>query len=157
MQTRVRSMSADDIPTLADWVAQVPLWRRYQLNAEKARHQFEAALQQGDILLVADCAEGARACGFVWVMPQGGFGHAYLRLIGVQPAYAGQGLGAALLAAAETRAAERSPSMFLLVSDFNTEAQRFYQKHGYRPVGAIPAFVLPDVAERIFYKPLQRA
>ena len=156
MQTRVRPMTVDDIPILARWVAQVPLWQRYQLSAEKAHRQFEAALQQQDILLVADREEETRACGFAWVMPQGGFGHAYLRLIGVQPAYAGKGVGAALLAAAEARAAEHSPSMFLLVSDFNAGAQRFYRQHGYQQVGVVPAFVLPDVAEHIFYKPLQR-
>ncbi len=153
----IRPMTADDVPIIAHWMMQVPLWQRYRIDEENARGQFQAALQRQDILLVADVDAATRACGFTWVMPHGGFGRAYLRLIGVQPDYSGAGLGAALLSETEKIVAEHSAGLFLLVSDFNTDAQRFYRQHGYRPVGAVPAYVLPDVTERIFYKPLSSA
>ena len=44
--------------------------------------------------------------------------------------------------------------LFLLVSDFNKAAQRFYQRNGYQQIGAIPGYVLPDVTELIFWKRL---
>ncbi len=147
-------MTAHDVPALAAWIAQVPLWQRYGLNAAKARRQLQSALQRQDVLLVAQGAQANEPLGFAWVMPQGGFGRAYLRLIGVHPAHSGQGLGAALLQAAEHAAAEHGAGLFLLVSDFNTAAQRFYRRHGYRQVGALAAFVLPNVTELIFYKAL---
>jgi ribosomal protein S18 acetylase RimI-like enzyme len=43
--------------------------------------------------------------------------------------------------------------IFLLVSDFNIDAQSFYQRLGYRQVGAIPDYLIPGVAELIYHKP----
>lgn len=154
MNIIIRPMATDDIPFITRWMMQVPLWQRYQLDEQKTRQQIEAAFRRQDILLVADTDSGARACGFTWVMPQGGFGRAYLRLIGVQPGHTGTGIGTILLGETEKLTAGISKGLFLLVSDFNTDAQRFYRRHGYRQVGAVPAYVLPDVTEFIFYKSL---
>ena len=89
------------------------------------------------------------------MIARGAFGRsAYLRMIGAQPGYAGGGVGAALLAGAESTAGDQ---LFLLVSDFNADAQRFYLRHGYTQIGAIPGFVLPDVDELIFWKRLRAA
>ena len=64
----------------------------------------------------------------------------------------GCALAAALIAAADARA--QSSDLILLVSDFNEGAQRFYKRMGYEQIGAIPGYVLPDVAELIFRKAL---
>ena len=86
----------------------------------------------------------------------GAFGRSlYLRLIGVRPDCAGSGIGSALLAEAERAALESGSDLFLLVSDFNADAQRFYRHHGYEQVGAITGYVLPDVSELIFWKRLR--
>lgn len=47
---------------------------------------------------------------------------------------------------------EKGDDVFLLVSDFNLAAQRFYQRLGYAQVGALPDYVLPGVAELIYRK-----
>lgn len=154
----IRPMTPDDIPEVSRWVAAVPLWQRYQVRALHLVAQFAAALERGHILLAADRGAQDVGCGFVWCAPQGAFGRsAYLRLLGVKPGLEGMGIGAALLGEAERRAASVSREMFLLVSDFNVAAQRFYQRHDYRQVGAIPGYVLPDVAELIFWKRLDPA
>jgi len=41
-----------------------------------------------------------------------------------------------------------------LCSDFNTDAQRYYEKHGYSRVGAIPDYVVPGITELIYRKRL---
>ena len=147
----VRPMTPEDAPHIATWIAATPLFQRYNTAADGMRQRLEQAHECGDTLLAADSG-AERACGLAWVMPRGAFGRsAYLRLIGVRAEAAGQGIGAALLAAAEATAGDQ---MFLLVSDFNTDAQRFYQRHGYTQIGAIPGFVLPDVIELIFWKRL---
>jgi ribosomal protein S18 acetylase RimI-like enzyme len=74
----------------------------------------------------------------------------------VRAGYTGLGIGAALLGQAEQAAAKIAREMFLLVSDFNVDAQRFYQRQGYSPVGAIPGYVLPDVTELLYWKRLQQ-
>jgi ribosomal protein S18 acetylase RimI-like enzyme len=148
-------MTAQDIPIAAEWMVTIPLWRRYGLTANRAAEGFEKALRDGDILQVADLDED-RCCGFAWAMIGGAFGRSvYLRLIGVRADAASRGVGAKLLDNVEQVAAALSDSLFLLVSDFNTDAQRFYQRQGYQTVGRIPGYVLPDVDELIFWKRLR--
>jgi GNAT superfamily N-acetyltransferase len=148
-------MTPEDFPLLAAWMVELPLFQRYGLAVSGAVASFAAGLARGDWLLTAD-EDAERACGFAWVMPGGAFGRSpYLRLIGVRADRAGGGLGAALLADVERRAAEVAADLFLLVSDFNEGAQRFYRRAGYQQVGSIPGYVLPDVAELIYRKRLK--
>ncbi len=154
----IRPMVTADIPVITSWMVRVPLWQRYRVSQATLTRQFEEALQQHDILVVADDGPPDPACGFAWVLPRGAFGiSAYLRLIGVRPDQTSKGIGAALLREAERLAAERSRDMFLLVSDFNTAAQRFYQRLGYQQVGRLPGYVLANVDELILWKRLRSA
>jgi ribosomal protein S18 acetylase RimI-like enzyme len=75
-------------------------------------------------------------------------------MIAVAPDRRSGGLGARLLAAFETIAVQEGGDAFLLVSDFNTDAQRFYGRHGYVEVGRVPGYVLPGVAELLMWKRL---
>lgn len=152
----VRPMTSDDIPTVAAWMVQTPLWQRYQLTVERAKKNFENAFERHEVLLVADVGEDNPGCGFAWCLPQGGFGRSmYLRLIGVRQDRARAGVGAALLRGAEEEALKVGNELFLLVSDFNIDAQRFYQRQGYSQIGAIPGYVLPDVTELLYWKQLR--
>jgi ribosomal protein S18 acetylase RimI-like enzyme len=133
-------------------VGVTPLWQRYGLGAERAAALMVSAAAR-DRIVVAE-QEGVVA-GFAWWILRGAFGRsAYLRLIGVDPALRSQSIGAALLAAFEEDARTVAPDCFLLVSDFNLGAQRFYARYGYVEAGRIPAYVLPDVTEIIYRKVL---
>lgn len=150
----LRSMIREDIPHIAAWIAQSPLWQRYRLDASKASRQLEQALERNEMLLAAVPPEGP-VCGLAWCMVGGAFGRStYLRLLGIEETYRSAGVGALLLNEAERLAAESGQSMVLLVSDFNTGAQHFYQRQGYTQVGALPGYVLPDITELIYWKPL---
>lgn len=142
----IRPMLPRDIPSIAHWMAEMPLWKRYGVTEAGAQAQFNDAIARGDLALVAE-----KNCGFAWCVRGGAFGRsAYLRLIGVRADCAARGIGAALLTEIEAQAASRD--LFLLVSDFNEGAQRFYRRMGYEQIGAIPGYVLPDVTELIFRK-----
>ncbi len=152
MPLRTRALTQTDIPGVALWLAEVPLWRRYRLTREKAEGQLQAALAAGDLVLVADRDE-ARACGLAWCLPRGMFGRSpYLKLFGVQSEAAGKGVGSRLLEELEARLAG---DLFLLVSDFNADAQRFYRRHGFAQLGRLEGYILPEVAELLFHKPLK--
>ena len=111
-------------------------------------------MARGEWLLTAD--SDTPACGFAWAIPNGAFGRSpYLRLIGVQPQATGAGIGGRLLRAIEERAAQVASDLFLLVSDFNIDGQRFYTAHGYTQIGAIADYVQIGVTELIFRKRLQ--
>lgn len=156
MPIRVRPLTQDDLPELSAWLAGVPLWRRYRLTAAGLYGQLRAALAAGEVLLVAD-AGGVRAAGLAWCVPRGMFGRSpYLRLFGVRPELAGQGVGGRLLAELE-RALGPGADLFLLVAEFNAAAQRFYERRGFARVGEIPGYALPEVAELLYRKRLTSA
>ena len=149
-------MEQADIPRIAEWMVDDDLWRRYRLTRETIAADFERGLERDDLIFVVDASEPA--CGFAWCLPNGMFGaFPYLKRFAVDPAHAGQGLGSLLLDHLEqSLLADQRRELFLLVSDFNLAAQRFYRRHGYEEIGQVPELVLPGVAELIFRKQLSR-
>ena len=145
----LRPLELRDVPACARFIAEAPLWKRYGYGADRCAADLAKALEaKNDVLICLEVA--AQPVGLAWVLPRGTFGRSpYLKLIAVAANERGNGLGARLLTAAEEVGAG---DLTLLVSDFNSEAQRFYQEHGYREVGALPDFVLPGVTERILRK-----
>jgi GNAT superfamily N-acetyltransferase len=147
----VRPLREDEVPALAEALALLPLMVRYRRSAEALARDLRAAATRGDGLVAWD--EGGTARGIAWFAREGTFAMgAYLKLIALAGAAPRSGAGAALLAAFEAEAAAAGRHAFLLVSDFNERAQRFYARHGWSRVGALPGLVLPDVAELIYWK-----
>jgi ribosomal protein S18 acetylase RimI-like enzyme len=150
----VRPLRQEDVALLAPALAELPLMTRYGRSAARIAEDLAAALARGDGLLAWEVAGAAR--GLAWFLREGTFGMGgYLRLIALAEGTQGGGAGAALLAAFEAEIAHASRHAFLLVSDFNTQAQRFYERHGYARVGALPGLVLPEVAELVYWKRLR--
>jgi GNAT superfamily N-acetyltransferase len=150
----VRPLAPAELPDVARALAGVPLMVRYGRSPEALERALSAAHARGERLLVADDAGAVR--GLAWFTTQGTLGvGGYLRLIAMLPGAEGKGAGAALLAAFEAETARDSRHAFLLVSDFNEGAQRFYERHGYARSGALPGLVLPDVAELVYWKRLR--
>ncbi len=150
----IRRLKREDIPALGAALARLPLMRRYRRDAPRVQADLAAALERGDGLLVEEGEAGPR--GLAWFLPAGTLAMGgYLRLIAAVPEATGVGVGARLLQAFEAEVARESRHAFLLVSDFNQGAQRFYQRHGYARVGALPGLVLPGVAEILYWKRLR--
>jgi GNAT superfamily N-acetyltransferase len=150
----LRPAAAADLPPLAAGLARLPLMVRYGRDARRLEADLAGALRRGDGLLLAE-AEG-RLAGLAWYLRDGSFGlGGYLKLMAVLPEAQDQGAGRALLTAFEAEVAAVSAHGFLLCSDFNQAAQRFYERHGWSRVGALPALVLADVAELIYWKRLR--
>jgi GNAT superfamily N-acetyltransferase len=150
----IRAAAAHDLAPLAAGLARLPLLVRYGRDAVQLEADLAAALRRGEGLLLA--VEAGRPAGLAWYLRQGTLGlGAYLKLMAVLPEVQARGAGTALLRAFEAEAAGGSSHGFLLCSDFNEAAQRFYQRHGWRQVGALPGLVLPDVAELILWKRLR--
>jgi ribosomal protein S18 acetylase RimI-like enzyme len=151
----IRPARPEDFPPLARALEQLPLFKRYGTTAAGFESSWTKALQAGEGLWVAERAEGP--VGLCWFLQRGAFGRgAYLRTIGIAEHAAGGGLGKQLLDAYERETAPAPGGWFLLVSDFNVGAQRFYARGGYQQVGRLDGFVLPGVAELLFWKPRPR-
>ncbi len=147
----IRSITPPDVEACARIMAENPLWQRYGVTLESARARLSKAVAAGETIFVAEIGE--QVMGFVLCVERGAFARSgYIPLIGVHPQATGQGVGQALMDRAEAFLAQSSPDIFLLTSDFNQAAQRFYQRRGYQQVGALPDYVLPGVAELILWK-----
>ena len=148
----LRKMQLTDIGVCARLMAASPLWQRYGVTEAIAAARFEQGLaHQADITVVEQDGEVA---GFIWYAARGAFNRSgYIMLVGVDPDRLKQGIGRVLMEHAEQELFRTGKDIFLLVSDFNTDAQRFYRRLGYRQVGAIPDYLISGVAELIYHKP----
>lgn len=153
----VRPMQLADARICAKWMAETLLWQRYGVTQASAQQRFERALERQSTIAVAEREEqgpkNKEPLGFVWYTLRGAFERSgYIPLIGVAPGEYGQGVGKELLDYAEGQIFQQVGELFLLVSDFNEPAQRFYQRRGYTQVGALPDYILPGVSELIYFK-----
>jgi ribosomal protein S18 acetylase RimI-like enzyme len=79
----------------------------------------------------------------------------YIHTLAVFPGFQGCGAGAKLLEAAERAAAAGGArEMLLFVSDFNPRARAFYERNGYRFLGAVPDCIRPGLGEHLMVKNL---
>src|SRR5262245_51300646 len=128
---RVRDGTVADCDEVAAAVGNLELLTRYGATVEGLARDLRGAVERGEGLLVVEEAipnrpGGARPVGFAWFLASGGFARGgYLRLIAVVPGRARRGAGSALLRELEQRVAATTRWLFLLVSDFNVQAQRF--------------------------------
>jgi len=151
----IAPLAERDLPGCAALMAGSEPWTRYGIDDRAARALWANALSERAEVVVA--RQGEITCGFAWYISRGAFGlSGYLKLLGVSREARGRGVGRALLAHTERRAlADGQDDLFLLVSDFNLAAQRFYQAHGYQEIGAVADYVCPGIAELIYRKRLR--
>jgi ribosomal protein S18 acetylase RimI-like enzyme len=151
MTPTLRPMVRTDAPACAAIACASAIGERYGFKPDTLANTFAGALDAGGEMFVAEL--GARVVGFAWIDAHGAFSSApYLRLIAVDESLRGSGVGSALLDEFERRTASVGRDWCLLVSDFNEEARAFYQRHGYREVGALADFARPGITEIIMTK-----
>jgi ribosomal protein S18 acetylase RimI-like enzyme len=149
----IRPLHPADLPSLTAGLAALPLLSRYGRTAASLAASLARARSRGEGLLVAE--EGGAPAGLAWFLPSGTLAlGGYLRLLAVLAPAQGRGVGAALLRAYEEATVQMSAHAFLLTSKENQAAQRFYERHGYRQVGLLPALVLPGQDELLYWKRL---
>jgi len=147
----MRPMRTEDTAGCAAIVCASVIGERYGFQPDAMAETLRAALGKGGDMFVAEYS--GRLAGFAWIDSRGAFSSApYLRLIAVDETVRGAGIGAALLAEFESRTAGVGRPWCLLVSDFNTAAQAFYEKHGYAKSGLLPDFARQGIAEVLMVK-----
>lgn len=181
---RVRTAAPEDAAALgglAQSLSTLPLLGRYSVSASGLHTELLRLLTEqaepapSERLLVierhaagpdaagvaAGVTAGAAAgvkelCGLARFSLRGQLGRGgYLRLIALAPGTHGQGLGRLLLDEVERQVAQCSPELFLLTSDFNAPAQRFYERRGYTRVGALADYVRTGITELLYWKRLR--
>ncbi|BFU95313.1 MAG: putative N-acetyltransferase [Nitrospira sp.] len=144
----IRPMRPEDRdPVIRLLLASNP-WTRLGHTAAEWDRYF-APLPEGRDSYVAE--QGGSAAGIAVVRRKFLLGD-YLELFAVAEPARGLGLGGRLLAYVESLVFARAKNLFICVSDFNEPARRFYRKHGYQEIGAIPDLLIPGSAEVLLRK-----
>lgn len=147
-------MRNTDVAACAAIVLAVRLWRPYGVTTEEAARPVFADVLAGTCRgLVAD--DGNRVVGYVVFTLRGTFVHSgYVRSVAVAPDAQRRGVGARLMDVAEAEILAHGPNVFLLVTASNTDAQRFYERRGYRRVGELTDYVRRGITELVYRKTL---
>ncbi|HLE00502.1 MAG TPA: N-acetyltransferase [Bdellovibrionota bacterium] len=148
-------MTDSDVEACADLVGRSELFRKYDFGADAATVLLRQALADpGSDLLVIRKQSGHSGPpqGFAWFIRRGAFQRSgYLRLIAISPDSRGAGAGKTLMTAIESKYLS-DKGIFLLVTEENTAARRFYESLGYGFIGTIPDFVKRGLNECIYFK-----
>ena len=158
MELNIRTMTQDETTVAATAVGDLPLLRKYGTDPTRLDRALSEALADPAMeVLFAEPSDRPGVCaGLLWFAPSGTFlMGGYLKLLAVNPSFQGRGVGRALVAELELRVSVQSSKLFLLVSEFNHKAARFYESLGYLRAGRFEALVLPDTDEIVYWKRLQ--
>ena len=150
----IRDARSDETQAIADATAAQPLLQRYGVTPGGLARDLQRSIDSGDVVLVCEEQSSIRGFASFGLGGQLGVG-GYLKLIALAPGHESGGRGRALLEEVERRVAVDSRHLFLLVSDFNVDAQRFYERAGYVRRGELPSLVKPDITELLYCKRLR--
>jgi ribosomal protein S18 acetylase RimI-like enzyme len=129
------------------------LGERYFYDRKHTVEFLKDGFEKGEIYL---CVNDDTVLGFMRIDLKGTFAKfPLLRVIAVNEKYRNQGIGKAMIEYYESMGFEESDKVFLLVSEFNTDAKRLYERLGYVEVGKIPDLYQKDTAEYFMMKKKQ--
>jgi len=89
--------------------------------------------------------------GFIILNMHGAF-VGYVQTVCVAREWRGKNVGSMLLKFAERRILSEAPNVFMCVSSFNKEAQRLYERLGYKIVGELKDYIVAGHSEILLRK-----
>ena len=94
---------------------------------------------------------GEEIAGFTILVMHGAL-VGYIQSICVAPKWRNQGIGSQLMAFAEDMIFKEAPNAFIMVSSFNPDARRLYQRLGFEPIGELKDYIIPGHSEYLLRK-----
>ncbi|MFC2076775.1 GNAT family N-acetyltransferase [candidate division KSB1 bacterium] len=138
-ELKITAMLEADRQDLAGILAEGEFWQRKGHGYDEAL-AFLEGYDPGTGEITVARMDG-KSVGWVWFTSAGTFYEfGYVYLLAVAADYRGRGIGEELMRVAEGRIGKKSPAVFLLVSDFNEGARRFYGRIGYSQCGTLPNY-----------------
>ena len=95
--------------------------------------------------------QGEEIAGFTILVMHGAL-VGYIQSICVTPDWRNKGIGSQLIAFAENRIFSESPNAFIMVSSFNPDAKRLYNRLGYETMGELKDYIIPGQSEYLLRK-----
>ena len=132
----------------ADLMASTEPW----ITLQRTREHTHRAVSNPHFESYVAVASDEQIVGVVTIAVEVPLIKGYIAALAVKQSHRNQGIGAQLLAHAENRIRRDSPNVFLCVSSFNSDAQRFYERHGYQQVGVLKDFIIAGASEHLMRK-----
>jgi [ribosomal protein S18]-alanine N-acetyltransferase len=140
-QTEAEARAAAQIMATAD------PWIRGGRTAEQTYRNVTNPAAESYVAVVDDRVVGIIVLAIAVPLIKG-----YIAALAVAQDFRNRGIGAQLLSFAEQRIFRESPNVFLCVSSFNTDGQRFYQRMGYAQIGEIADYTISGASELLMRK-----
>jgi len=148
-ELQISAATREEFDWCAELIARSEPWKRFGLTAEKFRPVLDRPATE-----VYIARRGDAKLGFVRVTVFTFSSQPLINTLVVEPEARNQGIGSALLRFVEQRFAGLR-FIFLQVSEFNRDAQRLYQRHGFVQVGELPDSVEDGHSELLLAKRLR--
>lgn len=151
MDIKIKPLFSVDIGICTEIICSSVLAEKYGYIKENINNMLLKALENKEKIFIANIDKDI--VGLIWFDTKGTFTVApYLKLIVIDERYKGNNIGSTLLDFYENECKETKKHYFLLVSDFNINAIKFYERKGYKQIGTIPSFVKKNINEIIMLK-----
>ena len=144
--------SATAADRLGPATAAIGPWAHYGFDGHKLSAGFKRT-EEGIHRFQVECG-GELAGAIIVVCPW--LAGPYLQMLAILPSHQNLGIGARILAWYEGEARAEFRNIWLCVSGFNVDAQRFYIAHGFRQVATLEGLVRDGDAELLMRKRLKR-
>ena len=138
--------SAAEASSCAEFMAASEPWLTLGFTAEKVFQRLTDPTREVHVASLDQQIIG------VLVLYLAGPLNGYIQTIASHPDWRGCGLGTRMMRFAEERIFRQSPNVFLCVSSFNHEAQKFYERLGYECVGELLDFLVAGHSEILLRK-----
>ena len=151
MEIRIEAASDLHLEECADILQYSRLGEEYFPDREDAVSLLTEGIEKEEIYVALD--EDGTCLGFIYYILKGAFdAFPYLKLIAVRKDRRSMGVGSNLLQFFEDAVFPESSRVFLVVADFNGDAQRLYERLGYRQIGEIPGLYRDWITEHLMVK-----
>jgi GNAT superfamily N-acetyltransferase len=151
MEIRIQLAEIDHIRDCISCVKHSELYEIYFKSNPTIENDIKEMINLQQIYIALN--ENNQCTGFMGIISNGCFRKfSYLSVIAVKREYRSRGIGQILIRKFEEIGFKKANRVFLLVSDFNKQAQMFYNKLGYKKVGNIPGLFKPGISENIMVK-----
>lgn len=142
----IQRASSADVQWCADLMAQNEPWMTLRRDRDSSLRLLGDSSKELYVL-----ATGDHRIGFVLIDMRSAFA-GYIQSVCIAPQFRNRSYGTALMRFAEERILKEEPNVFLCVSSFNGDAQRFYERQNYERVGELRDFIVPGASEIILRK-----
>lgn len=148
---RLRHPTSSDAKILSEKLAKIEPWKTLKSTPQEFEEGFQSHSSSTNTYAVIVEGEpvGIISVRYPWLLGP------YLGFLGIIPQAQGKGLGKVLMNWLEETAKEHSArNIFICVSDYNADAQAFYQSCGYVKVADLDGLIVDEYAEFLLRKRL---